>query len=397
MLKTEEKACPPVVSKRWWVLRSLRQGVKVRDILTKERNDYEEEFDFFLPTEFVLTKDKNGKQHRVERTVMFNYVFAHCSLAHVLNFTEKNKETILPIFKRRDESQNMSQKDMTDFERDEKIQPERILSIPDLQMKMFIHTVNAYKNNIPFLRPEEVDLTKGDKVRIIGGEFDGIEGILLTQQGKDGGRVLVSVSDVLCVPTLEIQPQFIEVLEFAKGGKHVYKKFDSFINKIRPALRDTLANKIQEGDWSAKTRRASAEEKLQGADSRIIIGQARQFGEHHPYYNDILVFVRRFSNFQPETTNQQCKQLTFLLMAHKVLGNEPEVARYAGLCIDKLPKIKATMTRTFTLVYLYACTGVDTYRQLAEVEMVEWGEIGASDKTRQMLREDLDYFQALKL
>lgn len=396
MLKTEEKACPPVAVKRWWVLRSLRPGVKVRDILTKERNDSEGDFDFFLPTEFVITRDKNGNKHRIEKAVMYNYVFAHCTLAHVLNFTEQNKESILPIFKRKEEQQNMTQKQMVDFERQEKVQPERVLSIPDHQMRMFIHTVNAYQHDIPFLRPDEVDLTKGDRVRIIGGEFDGVEGVLLTQQGKDGGRVLVSVSDVLCVPTLEIQPQYIEVLEFAKDGKHLYKKFESFILKVRPALKDVLAKANSEGDWSAVTRRASAEERLQGAGSKVIIGQERQFAERHPYYNDILIFVRRFSHFQPVTTNQQAKQLSFLLMAHKVLGNEPEVARYTGLCLECLPKIKATITRTFMLVYLYGCTGVENFRMMAEEEIATWPALGDSDKTRQMLREDLAEFQQLK-
>lgn len=108
--------------------------------------------------------------------------------------------------------------------------------IPDGEMDNFIRLANAYQNNLPCYAPGEIDLIKGDRVKIIGGPFEGIIGILKSQRGTDGGRVIVNVANLLAAHTLEIAPKYIQVLQFAPGTKRLYDVLDAFLPRLEKAV-----------------------------------------------------------------------------------------------------------------------------------------------------------------
>ena len=53
----------------------------------------------------------------------------------------------------------------------------RPLVVPDRQMHSFIAVAGAYDEQIVYLDPTIVSLREGDRVRIVGGVFSGVEGI----------------------------------------------------------------------------------------------------------------------------------------------------------------------------------------------------------------------------
>ena len=80
-------------------------------------------------------------------------------------------------------------------------------------MQQFITVTQTANEELIYLRPEEVDLKKGTKVRLHGGAFDGTEGIFVKLRGKLRPRVVLLIQGVAAVAMAEISTDLIEVLE----------------------------------------------------------------------------------------------------------------------------------------------------------------------------------------
>ena len=92
-----------------------------------------------------------------------------------------------------------------------------LITVPEREMQSFRNAVLAMNNEVEYFRPTSEELEAGDRVRIIGGLFDGVEGILEHKRGHDNRRITVAVSSMLAIRTLDIEPENIQVLEFAKA------------------------------------------------------------------------------------------------------------------------------------------------------------------------------------
>jgi transcription antitermination factor NusG len=86
-----------------------------------------------------------------------------------------------------------------------------IIVVPETQMQNFISVAGCTKGNITYFSNEELNLTKGTKVRIIGGIFTGVEGIFMRIKGSS--CVVVSLPKLLSVATAFIPTRFILPLE----------------------------------------------------------------------------------------------------------------------------------------------------------------------------------------
>ncbi len=87
------------------------------------------------------------------------------------------------------------------------------ITVPDKEMEQFISVTQARIDDISYLSADEADLTKGTKVRIHGGTFDGIEGVFVKIKGKRRRRVVVLIEGLAAVAiNAEITPDLIEVL-----------------------------------------------------------------------------------------------------------------------------------------------------------------------------------------
>jgi transcription antitermination factor NusG len=84
--------------------------------------------------------------------------------------------------------------------------------VPDAQMRQFISVSETFNENLVYLKPEEINLKKGTRVRVIGGAFDGVEGIFVKVRGVRSKRVVVLVEGVTAVAVAEINADLIEIL-----------------------------------------------------------------------------------------------------------------------------------------------------------------------------------------
>ena len=82
------------------------------------------------------------------------------------------------------------------------------ITVPDREMENFIMVAGTYEEKLIYLNPEPGDFAKGERVRIIGGDFAGAEGIFVRVKGDR--RVLINVQGVVAVATTYVHPSMIE-------------------------------------------------------------------------------------------------------------------------------------------------------------------------------------------
>lgn len=78
-------------------------------------------------------------------------------------------------------------------------------------MNDFIAAVESSDNPLYF-SPDEVDLSKGTRVRLIGGAMDGRECTLLKVKGARSRRLIVEIPGTL-IAAVEVHPDLIEVIK----------------------------------------------------------------------------------------------------------------------------------------------------------------------------------------
>ena len=90
--------------------------------------------------------------------------------------------------------------------------PREKIIVPDKQMEQFIRICESDDDSLRFLEPDEVNLSKGTSVRIIGGPFDGSVGKFVRVKGVRSRRFVVTITGLTAV-SVEVSPDLIEVLD----------------------------------------------------------------------------------------------------------------------------------------------------------------------------------------
>ena len=88
--------------------------------------------------------------------------------------------------------------------------------VSDDQMRQFIAVAGTYDEHLIFFSPDEVNLRRGTKVRITGGDFEGYEGVFVKLKGARDRRVVISLQGVIAMAMATISPDLIEVIEEPK-------------------------------------------------------------------------------------------------------------------------------------------------------------------------------------
>jgi transcription antitermination factor NusG len=88
----------------------------------------------------------------------------------------------------------------------------KILQVPTREMERFIDSSTKMQGDIAYYHPDEVELHKGDHVKIVGGIFDGYEGTLLKAKGRAKRMFLINFEMLGALGT-HIEPQYIRVIK----------------------------------------------------------------------------------------------------------------------------------------------------------------------------------------
>lgn len=171
---------------QWYVMRVTYQ----REVPAKSRLD-ELGVETFLPVQSVRRRNSHGRFCKVFVPLVHNFLFVHSDRRTI----DGIKTFKLPYLR--------YATCMRDGRRE-------IMTVPERQMQSFMAVAGNEEQQPLFLDPALVDLSQGDRVRIVGGPFEGVEGTFMRLQGNRGRRVVIKIEFVAAVATTEIPPQLVE-------------------------------------------------------------------------------------------------------------------------------------------------------------------------------------------
>lgn len=161
-----------------------------RELLAKKILD-EEHVESFIPMQYRLSKYKQNKRELVP--VIYGLIFVHTTLPEMRRIKKERGTDFLQY--------------MIDRRSKEKI------IVPEEQMRRFIAVAGTYNESLLYFQPDELNLAKGTRVRVIGGEFEGQEGVFIKVKGARDRRVVIAIQGVIAVAMATIHPDLIEVVE----------------------------------------------------------------------------------------------------------------------------------------------------------------------------------------
>lgn len=333
---------------RWYVL-SSKSGIKALEdqfnALSAARVEQgREPVEYFLPT-CVVQSSYCGKPVVKRKKLISNYVFVKDTIKNILDM--KQQVSSLWILPHPDNTPDVK----------------RYMTISDHDMEVFKAVAHAYANELPCYPIDAIDLEDGDRVQIIGGPFDGLTGRLRCSQGRNGGKVLMSVGDLFLISTPDISPQYIRILEFGKGNRHPYRQFEAHLARAVQALRHLRGldgtQELTTGDIAAMT-----------------------------------IFTGRFEQLQAATVNIASQHATLMLMSYTVLQDKAKTTAWRQRCDRLLPVIKSDTQRAWQLAFMFASTGDPELRSQAQALTSTW-TITPSDRKRTLIASALSSFSMI--
>ena len=196
---------------RWYVLTlpgSHRgRAAELQAEVNRRAAESEPTFEFFAPT-YTKVRTVCGHEENVKRPLLFNYVFIHASEVEI-----KRMKKLLPAY--------------NFLPRVRGAEGEWFPYLTDAAMQNFRWVAQAYENRLPAYVPDATRLVKGDRIRILEGQFAGVEATLVSNVGSSDKEIVVRVDDWLWVPLLHVAPGQYEVIALSGGSKHEYFHYDN--------------------------------------------------------------------------------------------------------------------------------------------------------------------------
>jgi len=173
-----------VTKKMNWYAAKIKNHTERRMKIWLEENEIEH----FIPFRNVIV-ERNGKKFRKEKPFISGLIFVRTEEKTALEIQEKlfaGKLNIRTFFLKNKNTRKLQ-------------------IIPDKQMQDFIFMVDFSEETIKI---DATNLKQGDKVRIIKGDFAGIEGELIRIKGHK--RVVVRLEGLFAMATTYIPPSYLE-------------------------------------------------------------------------------------------------------------------------------------------------------------------------------------------
>ena len=329
---------------RWYVLTlpgtHRNRATELQAEVARRAAEGEPVFEFFAPT-YTKVRTVRGHEENVKRPLLFNYVFIHASESEIKRMKQR-----LPAYNflpRIDGGEQSSFPFLT-----------------DTAMQNFRWVAQAYEERLPAYVPDATRLVKGDRIRILEGQFAGVEATLVNNVGSSDKEIVVRIDDWLWVPLLHVAPGQYEIIALNSGSKHEYFHFDN--DKFRQGLHQAMGRHL-------------TGQPLTEADTRLA--------------TEALL---AFRNLQVDTDVMRCKQYAYLLTINTLLHNQAERTEQIHIIRSFLPLIKAEQSRALLYTTLYGCTNDHLDYEAAHTLITPWmSEVNPKKSKRQLIDQLRDY------
>lgn len=322
---------------RWYVLtlpachRGAARTLKQERAWRKNHGD--ESFEYFAP-EYT---DAYDGALGARRPLFYNYVFVRASELDILQM--KSRRPMLNFLRR------VADADGGHFP-----------YLSDECMANLKRVAAAYSAPLPAYAPEPSMLRRGDRVRIIGGRFDGVEATLLRAPANARDELVVCVDNWMWVPVVHVEPGHYQVLELSSEGKAKYAVLDNenTTSRLRAALIDTL----NISGPNASDRALASETAL------------------------------RYGRLNPTSKVLKAKHTALMLQAYAVAGDTAALAATASEAESLLREVRAEQSRALLLAAIYCTTRRHRSETLAAID--QWRNETHPKKSKRTLIEWVD-------
>ena len=176
-------------SKRWYVFRaSYRREDKASDYIVNDGT-------FVYIAKRFVRKQINGKQKRCLESLIPNLLFVYTTSAKAEDYIKKTPALsylsyYYNHFELNDEHKNPP------------------LTVPCKEMENFILATSNMNEHLMFVKEEQCHYKGGESVRVVDGQFKGVEGRVARVAGQQ--RVVIAISNVGLVSTAYVPSAFIK-------------------------------------------------------------------------------------------------------------------------------------------------------------------------------------------
>ena len=171
---------------KWYVMRAYKNEKKAEELLSGKNG-----MTYFIPKQKVI-RTYQGKKVITTEPVIHSLVFVFASQKQIVNFKRYIFNDLQFVSWKRYDSTNY-------------------LTIPAKQMDDFIRMCTQKEQEVTFYTPDEIPLEKGQKVRVHGGVFDKMEGILIKTYKKRNKQLAVIIPDILAA-SANVDPEYLEII-----------------------------------------------------------------------------------------------------------------------------------------------------------------------------------------
>ena len=169
----------------------------------------------FAPT-YIVKDEKDGAVQFKTAKLTFHYVFVRGTLEEVKLLCGQNNGFSLLI---------------------DRGSSERYAIIEDKAMDNFRNIANAYKNCLPYLPLQEIDLEAGDLVEVVKGDFPGLVGTYIPNAKSKTGNIILQVFNNVGTVAFNVKVSDVRVLEFSANSTRANDQIDAFLPTLFQALR----------------------------------------------------------------------------------------------------------------------------------------------------------------
>lgn len=370
----------------WYLLKVHSRELKIAEEL-KMRQERGEPVDYFIPEYTVKTERSYERSYRKEvmahdRSKSFMTVVKHKTApktvevkvpflaGYVLVYASMDYLRTLDIFMNwmypivRPEVYKAEQENKSVASYSVPRACQRYQTIPAFEMSQFRKVIDLHIQAGINTISLHTGLVEGDQVKVVSGPFEGFQGTLITSQGKQGGRVVIKLSDNIYYDTLTIPVDNLEVISFSKHSFHIYKKFNAYNARILTTIEHLYSDSGMTTDDIASC----------------------------------VAFIRRYSNLQLDSDNAKVKYYAYMLLTHTALANSGDVESYMEKCRELLNVLRTELSKASLNLYMYIATKDSAYLAKAEEIADGWKQSGSknlSDKKFKDFLSTLDKFKVL--
>ena len=177
----------------WYVMRAYKNEKKAEELLSGSHG-----LTYFIPKRQVIRTSQRKKVISME-PVIRSLVFVYATQQQIVTFKKDIYNDLQFVIWKSDGAI-------------------RYLTVPARQMHDFIQVCEQKEQEVTFYRPDQIQVEKGQRVRVHGGTFDKLEGIVVKVEKKRSKQFVVLVPEVLAA-SIKVDPEYLEIIEGKSGDE----------------------------------------------------------------------------------------------------------------------------------------------------------------------------------